>query len=53
MSAPIRNQAKIALRKTIKELLGTVSKENRDAQSKTITEKVKLSKFSIFFCKNL
>lgn len=40
MSASVRNQAKIALRRKIKELLGTVSAASRDAQSKAITQKV-------------
>lgn len=40
MSSPIRNQLKIALRKQMKESLKGLTAENRNAQSKLITEKV-------------
>lgn len=50
MSAIIRNPQKIALRKKIKELLKTVSKECVAAQSASITKKVRILADSSRFC---
>lgn len=45
MSMPARNLAKKALRKRVKEVLGTLTAENKGAQSEIVTQKVYLHVF--------